>query len=218
MPFAAKEGKSSSAALGDILKLAEKCDACVLGPGMGRSEDADRLVPGLLEGVGCPVVLDADGINAVSGNINILSERSSRGMKTVLTPHDAEFARLGGSLKPGRLRGSIELASRSGAVIVLKGNTTITASPDGKAYVNTTGNPGMAKGGSGDLLAGSIASLAGQGLELCAAAAAGVFIHGAAGDLAAKRLGEYGMLPTDLLSEIPFVLRKFDSKEYGSGA
>jgi NAD(P)H-hydrate epimerase len=95
--------------------------------------------------------------------------------------------------------------------VVLKGNTTITASPEGKYIVNTTGNPGMAKGGSGDVLAGIIGSLAGQHISLAEAAAAGVFIHGAAGNLAAERLGEYGMLPSDIISDIPNVLKKYNS-------
>jgi NAD(P)H-hydrate epimerase len=218
MPFDQIDGKLSLKALDKLLTLAEKCDVCVIGPGMGRSEESDLLAIELLGRIACPVVLDADGINAVSGNINVLIGRSSNGMKTVLTPHDVEFERLGGSLSGGRLKGSLDLAALTGSTVVLKGNTTITASPDGTAYVNTSGNPGMAKGGSGDLLAGIIASLAGQGLDLCRASAAGAFIHGAAGDLAASSRGEYGMLPTDLLSEIPAVLKKYVSKEYGGGA
>lgn len=211
MPFSDKGGHFSFDALEGLLSLAEKCDVCVIGPGLGRSEESDRLVHALLEKVSCPVILDADGINALAENINILHVRALNGGKTILTPHDVEFARLGGDLTGGRLKGCAGLTERLSSIVVLKGNTTITASPEGKYIVNTTGNPGMAKGGSGDVLAGIIGSLAGQHISLAEAAAAGVFIHGAAGNLAAERLGEYGMLPSDIISDIPNVLKKYNS-------
>jgi NAD(P)H-hydrate epimerase len=208
LPFESdQDGGFSFQSLSRLSELASKCDVCVIGPGLGRSDGSDRLVSGLLGTISCPVILDADGINAVSGNINVLSERAAQKKTTVLTPHDVEFERLGGDRSKGRIQSASELSHRLGAVVVLKGNTTVTAAPDGRAMINTTGNPGMAKGGSGDLLAGVIASLIGRGAEPASAAAAGAFIHGAAGDSAARIFGEYGMLPTDLLNEIPTTLK-----------
>jgi hydroxyethylthiazole kinase-like uncharacterized protein yjeF len=206
-----KAGHFSHAAVERLLALSEKYDVCVLGPGLGRSGESDRLVLDLLERLDLPVILDADGINAVAENINVLEIRAKKGGKTVVTPHDVEFQRLGGDLTEGRLDGCVRLSERLSSTVVLKGNTSIVVSSEGKMFVNTTGNPGMAKGGSGDVLAGIIASLAGQGIDLANAAAAGVFIHGAAGDSAAGRVGEYGMLPSDLIDEIPGILKKYDS-------
>ena len=206
---------ASPSAADDLLAAAEKCDVCVIGPGLGLNENTVRLTEILLEGIDIPIVLDADGINAVSKNINILAERASKGSCTILTPHDVEFARLGGDLSAGRVVAARSLSVKHGAIVVLKGNTTVTALPNGKTMINTSGNPGMAKGGSGDILAGMIGSLVGQGLNIESAVPAAVYFHGAAGDSAAKRLGEYGMLPVDLLSEVPVVLKKFESTSSG---
>ena len=161
----------------------------------------------LVEKVRPPLVLDADGINAVAEHIDVLDTR--RGRLTVLTPHDGEFLRLtqGKAIGPDREGTAAAFARRHGCVLVLKGHRTITAFPDGETFVNTTGNPGMAKGGSGDVLAGMILSLLGQGIEPKKAVPGAVWLHGRAGDLAAARLGEYGMTPTDLLDEIPFAIR-----------
>lgn len=177
-------------------------DVCLLGPGLGRSPGAERLVLEILDRAECPVVLDADGLNAVSAHIDKLDVR--RGRSTVLTPHDGEFARLGGDLSGGdRLGAARDFAKARGCVLVLKGHGTVTALPDGRAFVNTTGNCGMAKGGSGDVLGGMIASLIGQGLDPGRAAAAAVWLHGRAGDLAAEEKGEHGMLPSDLVEKLP---------------
>ncbi len=215
LPFESFEGGFSASAADDLLAAAEKCDVCVIGPGLGLNENTVRLTEILLEGIDIPIVLDADGINAVSKNINILAERASKGSCTILTPHDVEFARLGGDLSAGRVVAARSLSVKHGAIVVLKGNTTVTALPNGKTMINTSGNPGMAKGGSGDILAGMIGSLVGQGLNIESAVPAAVYFHGAAGDSAAKRLGEYGMLPVDLLSEVPVVLKKFESTSSG---
>lgn len=211
LPFESSEVCFSLKALDDLLSIGEKCNACVLGPGLGSGEDVKMLTEELLKGLDVPVVLDADGINAISGNINILAERASRGHCTILTPHDVEFIRIGGDLSAGRIKAAQSLSQSYGATVVLKGNTTITAMPDGKTMINTSGNPGMAKGGSGDVLAGMIGSLIGQGISIESAVPAGVYFHGAAGDLAASHHGEYGMLPVDLISKIPCVLKEYIS-------
>lgn len=180
-------------------------NAVLIGPGLGRSAWAEELVLALLEAAECPMVLDADGLNAVSAHIDKLDGRDR---PTILTPHEGEFVRLGGDLSPGRERAALDFAAAHGCVLVLKGHETLIALPDGTLFVNTTGNPGMATGGSGDVLAGMILSLLGQGLAPADAAAAAVWLHGRAGDLAAADKGEYGMLPSDLVEQVPYAIRE----------
>ena len=162
------------------------------------------LVDAVLDTAECPVVLDADGINVLSGHIDRLDRAR---VPLVLTPHEGEFLRMGGDLSGGRIAGARAMAEKTGAVIVLKGYRTVTAVPDGRIYVNSTGNPGMATGGSGDVLSGILTCLLGQGMEPARAAAAAVWIHGAAGDAARDRLGVRSMLPTDLIGALPEILR-----------
>jgi NAD(P)H-hydrate epimerase len=153
-------GKLSAGAEAEIRNRLRACSACLLGPGLGRSSGLTELVETLVAEADVPLVLDADGINAVSDHIHVL--RRVRHVP-VLTPHDGEFARLGGDLSHGdRLRASRDFAREHNVVLVLKGHRTITALPDGRAYVNTTGNSGMAKGGSGDVLSGIITALIGR--------------------------------------------------------
>ena len=197
-----------------ILERAQGCDAALIGPGLGRAPETEQLVLSLLENLTIPVVLDADGINALAGHIDVLDRR--RGI-TVLTPHEGEFARLTGAALPirDRLSAARDFSRAHHCILVLKGAGTITAAPDGSACINTSGNPGMAKGGSGDVLAGMITALLGQkhlrgprdntaeltGLAVC--------LHGLAGDACARRLGEYAMLPSDLLDTLPEILRQW---------
>lgn len=207
---AGKSGEAMPAPVPSFPILLDKMnasDAVLIGPGLGRSRKTDVRTLRLVEKVLPPLVLDADGINAVAEHIDVLDTR--RGRLTVLTPHDGEFLRLtqGKAIGPDREGTAAAFARRHGCVLVLKGHRTITAFPDGETFVNTTGNPGMAKGGSGDVLAGMILSLLGQGIEPKKAVPGAVWLHGRAGDLAAARLGEYGMTPTDLLEEIPFAIR-----------
>ncbi len=173
-------------------------DALLVGPGLGRSEATEGLVWGLMGSFEGPMVVDADGINALSGHIDVLDER--RGRTTILTPHDGEFARLLGR-KPGKNREEegASFAKAHGCVLIWKGHRTLTCYPDGKCYVNQTGNPGMAKGGSGDVLAGMVLAFVAQGLPPEWA----VYLHGLAGDLAAQKLGEYAMTPADLIRFLP---------------
>lgn len=209
LPTPSTDRGYSMSALEPLVERAKSCDALLLGPGLGRSEESDRVALELISRAECPLVLDADGINAASENIDILRERSA---PTVVTPHDVEFGRLGGTLDGGRIAGASALAKRLGAVVVLKGNSTVTADPGGSVAVNSNGNPGMATGGSGDVLAGVIASLAAQGMKPFDAAAVGVWLHGRAGDIAAEELGEYGMLPSDLAERLPYAMKPFGSR------
>ena len=196
-------GRLCMASLPVIEQRLDGMDAVLLGPGLGRSDELTQLVQAILGLCRVPLVLDADGINAVAGHIDSL-----RGCAcpVILTPHDGEFARMGGDLKAGdRTCCAMQMARRTQAILLLKGSRTVIT--DGlNTYVNHTGNPGMATGGSGDVLAGMIVSLLGQHIMPLEAAAAAAYLHGSAGDLAAKALGEYGMVPEDLLLQIPRLL------------
>ena len=189
----------------DILRRASSCEGVLIGPGLGRAPRTERLVRSLLEDLKVPVVLDADGINALDGHIDSLDGRRA---PTILTPHAGEFARLTGRPLPleDPLTAARDFARDHRCVLVLKGHRTVTAAPDGRAWINTTGNPGMSKGGSGDVLAGLILALLGQGWEPELAARDGVYLHGEAGDRCAGSLGEYGMTPGDLVERLPETL------------
>ena len=190
---------------GSVLEQARDCDAALIGPGLGQGDRAERLVLALLRALECPVILDADGLNIISKHIDVLDGRSGT---TVLTPHEGEFSRLTGCPLPVRDRTGMarQFAQAHHCTLVLKGHRTVTAFPDGTCAVNPTGNPGMAKGGSGDVLAGLMAALAAQGLDNAIPAA--VWLHGRAGDLAAEDKGEYGMTPSDVIERIPYAIKE----------
>jgi len=187
-----------------LLQKVNACDAAVIGPGLGRSERAEGTVLRLMQDLSIPVVLDADGINAVSAHIDVLTGRR---FPTVVTPHEGEFLRLGGDLSQGRAEAAGAFARAHSCVLVLKGSGTVVAAPDGRLARNTTGNCGMAKGGSGDVLSGMIASLIGQGADAFDAAVCAVWLHGRAGDLCARDLTEYAMTPVDMIERLPAVFK-----------
>ena len=196
-------GRLSADAVPEILTRFPQMDAVLVGPGLGQSEGTLAVVRAVLEKAECPVVVDADGINVLSAHRDLLRGRKS---PTILTPHDGEFARLGGVIGEDRMSAAAALAEELGCVVLLKGHETcITDGTDG--YLNPTGNPGMAVGGSGDVLAGVITALLGAGLSPLEAAACGAWLHGAAGDRCAAELGQYGMLPTDMLSALPRLMK-----------
>lgn len=209
---AGKDGQLSLEAGEIVLNRLSSCDVCLLGPGLGQSNGTAAVVRHILQRTHLPVVVDADGINALVGHIDVLDAR--RGMFTVLTPHEGEFVRLGGDLSDGdRLGAARAFAREHGCCLVLKGHRTVTAFPDGMAFINTTGNPGMATGGSGDVLAGVILALLGQGFPAKQAVPMAVWLHGAAGDLCAKEIGEYGMTPTDIIAALPRVIEEHVEQE-----
>lgn len=197
-------GRLCMASFDAICARLDKMDAVLYGPGLGRSDELLELTARLLRVCRAPMVLDADGINAVAGHIDVLRESAG---PVILTPHDGEFARLGGNPKAAdRVREAMRLSRLTRAVVLLKGYRTIIT--DGQnVYRNTTGNPGMATGGSGDVLAGVIVSLLAQHVMPLEAAAAGAWLHGAAGDVCAGRLGEYGLLPEDMIEALPRLLK-----------
>lgn len=194
---------------GELEEAVEHCrdkDALVLGPGLGNRPATLAFARRLARRAAGALVLDADGINALAGHIDVLDSR--RGRLTVLTPHLGEFARLlGREVDRDRAREAQDFAAAHGCYLVLKGHRTVVACPDGENYVNQTGNPGMATGGSGDVLAGMVGGLLAQGLEPKAAITAAVYLHGLAGDLAAQTLGEYAMTAADILEYLPQAMR-----------
>ena len=202
-PLPDEDGMLSKDAIPAVLERLKQADACLTGCGLGQSEGAAAVVRAVLKHSTCPIVLDADGINALDGHIDLLRGAAC---PVILTPHEGEFLRLGGSLENGRASGTVKLYRQTGATVLLKGHRTLICGDDG-LYLNRCGNPGMATGGSGDVLAGIVVSLLGQGLNPTQAAAAAAWLHGSAGDLCAKEIGQYGMLPTDLLKRLPRLLK-----------
>lgn len=201
-PVADENGKMSLQALDKLLDSLKTADACLLGPGLGRSEALDELVCEIIRQCKCPLVLDADGINAVAAHIDVVREAAC---PIVLTPHEGEFRRLTQAPETDRISGTAALAKELGAVVLRKGHRTVISDGE-KIYVNQTGNAGMATGGSGDVLAGILTALLGQGVPPLEAAAAAAWLHGAAGDLAAEELGQYAMAPTDLIGQLSRLL------------
>jgi NAD(P)H-hydrate epimerase len=201
------EGKLSSAALPGLLKLAEGATAVVVGPGLGQTEEVRITVRGLCAKVEGPLLLDADALNVLGEWPGAWKGRKG---PTVITPHPGEFARLNGSntaaVQADRHSRAAEFAQTEGGVVLLKGAGTVVT--DGRrAYVNTTGNPGMATGGSGDVLSGLIGALLAQGMSAFDAAVLGAYLHGMAGDMVAQRVGETSLIATDLIEELPNAFR-----------
>jgi NAD(P)H-hydrate epimerase len=202
-PLPDRDGMLSKEAIAPILGRLPQMDAVLIGCGLGQSEDTLAVVSAVLQNAQCPVVLDADGINLLAGHTDLLRGRR---YPTILTPHAGEFARIGGCLGQDPMTAARKLALELGCIVLLKGHRSCIT--DGKMdYRNPTGNPGMAVGGSGDVLAGMITALLGQGVPPLEAAACGAWLHGKAGDLCARELGQMAMLPTDMLQALPRLLK-----------
>lgn len=187
-----------------LLEMCEKSSAVVIGCGLSVCDDTKNLVQSVITNCEKPLVIDADALNCICNKPEILKNLKA---PAIITPHPGEMARLLHStpktVNSNRENTAIDFAKKFGVVTVLKGAGTIIASPDGEVYINHTGNSGMATGGSGDVLSGIIGSLLAQGAAPINAAAAGVFLHGTIGDLAAEKLGKISMLPTDMIDMIP---------------
>ena len=202
-PLPDEDGKLSEKALPEILERLPKMDAVLIGPGLGVSAGTKAVLTAVLEQYSGPVVVDADGISLLKTHKDILRGRTG---PTVLTPHAGEFTRLGYAIGADRVAAAEAAARDLGCILLLKGHDTVIT--DGETtYINPTGNPGMAVGGSGDVLAGIITALIGQGIAPLEATAMSAWLHGAAGDLCAEEMGQYGMLPTDLLTHLPRLMK-----------
>jgi hydroxyethylthiazole kinase-like uncharacterized protein yjeF len=199
------EGVLSPLAHEEITRLWASKDALALGPGLGQDSGTADLLRRLVRECPLPLVLDADGLNALAPDPSVLLERT--GPAAVLTPHPGEMARLIGGTVPevegDRVGTAREFSTRFRVVLVLKGARTVTAFPDGRVRINAGGNPGMASGGMGDVLTGLIGGLLAQGMAPEDAAVLGVYLHGRSGDRLLDHLGDAGMAATDLLTEIP---------------
>jgi len=202
-------GGLAAEAFKDIKTRLKWADAVVFGPGVGKDEGTAALLEKLLSVVDKPLVIDADGLNLLAEKRGLLRKLPPQ---TVLTPHPGEFARLTDLPMKEVLTNRVELARQYSrkwqATLHLKGAPSLTALPDGKVYINPTGNTGMATGGSGDVLTGVIATLLAQGLPLDRATVVGAFVHGAAGDMAAEEKGEVGMVAGDIIRHLPGVLKE----------
>ncbi len=192
-----------------ILELAERVDAVALGPGLSLDPETQALVRELVVEVARPMVLDADALTALAGHLDLLARAAA---PRILTPHPGEMARMIGVTVPAVQADRIEavraFATRHRAVIVLKGAGSCIGAPDGRAFVNPTGNPGMATGGSGDVLTGITGAFLARGMAALDALLSAVYLHGRAGDIARDRRGEEGMIAGDLLESVPAALRE----------
>ncbi len=201
-----------------VLEFAASADVIAVGPGLSNHPDAVGLVGRLLPRLTCPVVLDADGVNAFAGDAHRLHDVPA---SLVITPHPGEMARLLGrevqSVQNDRVGTAREAARLVGGVAVLKGARTVVAGPDGRALVIPTGNPAMATGGMGDVLTGAVAALIGAGMPAFEAAACAAYLHGLAGDLAASALGEWGVLASEVADRLPRALARVRAGEVDDG-
>lgn len=202
-PLPDDDGSLSDLAVDKILQMLPQMDAVLIGPGLGQSDGTLTVLKTVLAKFTGPVVIDADGINLLAGHIDLLRGRAA---STILTPHEGEFSRIAGQACKDRVAEARAFAADNQVILLLKGHRTVIT--DGATcYINQTGNPGMAVGGSGDVLAGMITALLGQGVAPLQAAACGAWLHGAAGDICEKEIGQYGMLPTDMLQVLPRLLK-----------
>ena len=209
LPVLSEYGKISYSAKNAIADKLNQSTAFLLGPGLAQSPDLRRLVRELTEESTVPVVIDADGLNALVGNKEALKNAA---MPVIITPHIGEFARLGGYEIEDVIKNGYRLAKSfatdHGCTVVLKSHRTLVALPNGELYVNALGNAGMAKGGSGDVLAGAIASFLAQGCTPELAALAGVFFHSLAADIAVQKTGEYSLVPGDIINCMMYAIKE----------
>ncbi len=207
-----EQGTLSSYCVETILSSLDKYDAIVIGPGLGVNEDTKNVLCAVLENAKVPVLVDADGINIIAQDISILQRAKS---KVILTPHPKEMSRLITApvdiVQSDRTGCARIFSQKTGAYVVLKGSNTVVAQPESRrAYVNASGNNGLSKGGSGDVLAGLIGGILAQGVPVMDALVMGVYVHGYTADLLAEKTSKIGMLPTDVINELPLCFKEFE--------
>ncbi len=202
-----KDGRIAAKALAEITDLAQSTNVLAIGPGLGQGPSVSQIVTSLLASVHKPTVIDADAINALGGRPEHLD---ALGRRAIVTPHPGEFARLVGAeietVQANRVELAVEFSQRHHTITVLKGHGSVVTDGE-RVYINRTGNAGMATGGSGDVLTGLIAALAAQGLSVFDAAVLAVHVHGLAGDLAARELGQTAVIASDVVKYLPAALR-----------
>ena len=208
-PLAETEERTLSlAAEGEIDELLDWADVLAIGPGLSLNKETQELVRNVIRKVRKPTVIDADGLNALSGHLDCLTDS---GTEHILTPHAGELSRLINKpiseIEAHRVKAAQKAAEELKVVLVLKGAPTVVADPTGAVHINSTGNAGMATAGCGDVLTGLIAGMLAQGLRGTEAAVTGVFLHGSAGDLAAEEKGEWGVIAGDIAEKIPAAIR-----------
>jgi NAD(P)H-hydrate epimerase len=207
------DGSFGDGATDELVEFAKGAEVVAIGPGLGQGQSTSTFVRSVVERLAAvPIVLDADGLNAVAPWADGFPQRRA---PLVLTPHPGEFARLTGltvhEVLTNREEHAVTFARKTGAIVLLKGSGTLVTDSN-RLYRNTTGNPGMATGGSGDVLTGVIAALVAQGLTAFDAAVLGAWVHGRAGDLAAKKMGQVGLTSADLADHLPFAFKELESR------
>jgi hydroxyethylthiazole kinase-like uncharacterized protein yjeF len=204
-----KEASLSEKALRVISLFLKKADCLLIGPGLSQNISTQRLIRSVVQAASVPLVIDADGLNALAGHLDILKKLKN---ELILTPHPREFSRLASipvqKVQEERKQVAKDFALRYNMTLVLKGNRTVVASPQGRIYINPTGNPGMATAGSGDVLAGIIAAFLAQGFNCFDSARMAVYLHGLAGDLAAKDKTEISLIASDIIEYLPKAFKK----------
>ncbi len=215
-----RAGTISAAAAARLDEVAKGKSVLAIGPGISRHPETSELVRGLVSSSEIPIVLDADGLNAFEGHTD---ELSGKGRVLVITPHPGEMARLAGcsiaEVQKDRLGVARQFAREHDVIVVLKGHRTLVVRPDGEAWVNTTGNPGMSTGGTGDILTGMVAGMLAQKTlaqkmpaqnpnDALIAVCAAVYLHGLAGDVMRETVGEHSLVATDLLRGLPEAFRR----------
>ena len=203
------QGTLSRRGLPALLKWIKTQDVLAVGPGLSQNSETQKLIRDVISKSQKPLVIDADGLNALCGHEKFFSHCGGR---CILTPHPGEFIKLfGGKLSANeseRKKRACEAAKKTKAIVILKGHRTVVAHPSGKIYINTTGNPGMATAGSGDVLTGILAALLGQKFSLWDAARFGVYLHGVAGDFAKHEMGEVSLMAGDILDFLPQAIKR----------
>lgn len=207
-------GYFSYSHINEILNIIDDLDCIALGPGIGTNDSTIKVVKEIINNYKKPIILDADGLNCISKNLNIFTNRKA---PTIITPHPKEFKNLlensninsfdNLNSNNNRIKYSCQFSKQYNVITLLKGYKTIIANTDGKFFINSTGNPGMATAGSGDVLTGIITSLVGQKIDCFKAACCGAYLHGYAGDLTANEKGQYGMIATDIIENIPYAIK-----------
>lgn len=206
-----QEKTLSLAGLKKIYDFSKKTDVLIVGPGLSQNKNTQLLIRKVISKISKPMVIDADGLNALAGHLNILKKNAKRKLKIILTPHPGEMARLLDvsvrEVQENRKKVAQKLACDYNITVVLKGSKTIVTDSEGNFYENRTGNPGMSSAGTGDVLSGIIASFLGQKLSVFEAAKYAVYLHGLAGDLAAKDKTQLGLIASDIIENIPRAIK-----------